>query len=380
MIPYSRQHIDQEDIDAVIETLRSDWLTTGPCIESFEHGLAGFVGVSYATAVSSGTAALHCALSAIGIGSGDEVIVPAITFAATANAVLYLEARPVFADIDPQTLLVDPESVRDLITPKTRAVIAVDYAGQPCDYQALRQVTNANGLILVADGCHALGAADEERNVGQLADLTVFSFHPVKSITSGEGGMVVSDKIKWIDRIKTFRNHGITSDFRQRERRGTWTYDMAYLGFNYRMTDFQAALGLSQLHKLPKYISARQNIAEIYDRGLSGNQWLSPLHKRNGIRHAYHLYVVKGHSEFEAYHRKNLFDFLRSNGIGVNVHYQPVYFHSYYRLRFGIGPGLCPNAEAAYDRIISLPVFVGLQKEQVALILEAVETGLDQLS
>ena len=262
--------MDEADIEAVIQVLRSDWLTTGPKVEAFEQAVAQYGGATYGVAVNSGTAALHAAMYAIGIGPGDEVIVPAMTFAATANSVVYQGGTPVFADVEPQTLLLDPRQVVAKITPRTKAVVAVDYAGQPCDYTALRDIAEKHGVYLIADACHALGGAYQGKPVGSLADLTVFSFHPVKHITTGEGGMVVTAYSELAERMRMFRNHGITSDHRQRDQRGTWYYEMTDLGYNYRLTDLQCALGLSQLQKLAAWLSRRQMIAGCYDASLAG--------------------------------------------------------------------------------------------------------------
>jgi len=240
VIPYGRQTITEQDIHAVLNVLQADYLTTGPTIEAFETQFSEYVGSSYAVAVSSGTAALHAAMFAIGIGPGDEVIVPPITFAATANAVVYQGATPVFADVSPDTLLIDPFKVIKKITPKTKAIIAVDYAGQPCDYLSLRLIAEQNNLFLISDACHALGAEYRGRRTGSLADITVFSFHPVKHITTGEGGMVTTDQKSLAEKMRLFRNHGINSDHRSRQKTGTWYYEMVELGYNYRLTDLQA--------------------------------------------------------------------------------------------------------------------------------------------
>ncbi|MCK4818400.1 aminotransferase class I/II-fold pyridoxal phosphate-dependent enzyme, partial [bacterium] len=238
MIPYGRQSIDEDDVKAVVEVLRSDWLTTGPKVPEFEKAFAEFVGAKHAVAVSSGTAALHAAMYAVGIGAGDEVIVPPMTFAATANCIVFQRGVPVFSDVDAETLLIDPGQVKEKITPRTKAIIAVDYAGHPCEYDKLRQIAKRHGTALVADGCHALGAEYKGKKVGTLADLTVFSFHPVKHITTGEGGMVTTDDPALAERIRIFRNHGITSDYHQREEQGSYFYEMVDLGYNYRLTDF----------------------------------------------------------------------------------------------------------------------------------------------
>jgi len=365
MIPYGRQLLDEEDIAAVVAVLRSDWLTTGPAVAEFEAAVASFSGAAHGVAVSSGTAALHAAVFALDIGPGDEVIVPPMTFAATANAVAYQGALPVFADVDPKTLLLDPESAASRITPRTKAIIGVDYAGQPCDWDALRALAARHGLALVADACHALGASAQGRPVGSLADITLFSFHPVKHVTTGEGGMAVTDDARLASRMRLFRNHGIESDFRQREQKGSWFYEMTELGYNYRLTDIQCALGVSQMRKLPRFLARRNEIADFYDEAFAASA-VEPLARREGVEHAYHLYVVR------APDRDAVFTRLRAAGIGVNVHYVPVHLHPYYRRTFGTGPGLCPVAEAAYERIISLPLHQGLGDADAARVVEAV--------
>ncbi len=362
MIPYGRQSISEDDVTAVCEALRSDWLTTGPRVEAFERAVAGYCGADFGVAVSNGTAGLHCAMHALGIGPGDEVIVPAMTFAATANCVRYVGATPVFADVDPGTLLLPPSEVERLISPRTRAVIAVDYAGQPCDYDALRRICVAHKLFLVADACHSIGAEAAGRRTGALADLTVFSFHPVKHITTGEGGMVVGADPKLEHRLRRFRNHGIDSEFRQRSEQNTWRYEMIELGMNYRITDIQCALGASQLTRLPHFLERRRDIAARYDQAFAGSP-VRPLATVPGVRHAYHLYVVR------VADRDHVFSALRAAGIGANVHYIPVHLHPYYRRTQNTGPGLCPNAESAYAEILSLPLHPGLSDGDVQTVI-----------
>ncbi len=367
-IPYGRQSIDADDIQAVIDVLNSDFLTTGPAVESFEQAVAEYVGARYAVAVSSGTAALHAAMYAIGISSDDEVIVPPITFAATANGVAFQRGTPVFADVDPETLLLDPACVEEKITPRTKAVIAVDFAGQPCDYDALRQCASRHSLTLLDDACHALGAAYKGRMAGSLAELNIFSFHPVKHITTGEGGMITTDDETLAKRMRIFRNHCINTDYRQREERGDWFYEMVDLGYNYRLSDLQCALGLSQLKKLPAWIKRRQEVAHRYDEAFAGSPAVNPLRVRADISHAYHLYVIR----VPGATRSAFFTALRNRGIGVNVHYIPVHLHPFYRSTFGTGPGLCPVAESAYEQIISLPMFHGITDSQVKAVIVAV--------
>ena len=367
-IPYGHQCVDEDDINAVVEVLRSDWLTTGPSVDAFEKVVAEFVGAEYAVAVSSGTAALHAAMYAIGIGPGDEVIVPPMTFAATANAVVFQGATPVFCDVDADTLLIAPDLVEAKISPRTKAIIAVDYAGQPCDYDRLHEIADKNDLVLLADGCHSIGATYKGRKVGTLADITVFSFHPVKHITTGEGGMVVTDNPACFERVKMFRNHCINADHRQRAEKGSWFYEIVDLGYNYRITDFQCALGMSQLKKLPVWISRRQEIASQYNKAFADLAEVSPLTAAPEVCHVYHLYVVK----LQEADRKEVFGSLRNADIGVNVHYIPVHLHPFYRGKFGTKEGLCPVAEAAYRQIMSLPMFPALTDEDVDTVVSAV--------
>lgn len=376
MLPYSQQTITDDDIQAVVGVLRSDWLTTGPMVERFERAVAERVGGAEAVAVSSGTAALHAAAFALGLGPGDEVIVPAMTFAATANCVVYQGATPIFADVDPATLLLGPAQVEARLTPRTRAIIAVDYAGQPCDYDALRAVARRHGLALVADASHALGAADQGRPVGSLADLSTFSLHPVKPITSGEGGLITTDDRNLALRMRQFRNHGITTDHRQRAAVDSWHYEMVALGYNYRLTDLQCALGLSQLAKLDAWTARRQEIADRYDRLLAATAGLRPLAVRGGVSHARHLYVVRIDRETAGLDRAELFAALRAAGIGAAVHYIPVHLHPFYRDRFGARPGLCPVAEAAYEEILSLPLFPAMTDAEVDFVVATIERTL----
>lgn len=373
VLPYGRQWITEDDIHLVLQVLRSDWLTTGPMVERFERALARYVGAGEAVAVSSGTAALHAAMFALGIGPGDEVIVPAMTFAATANCVVFQGGTPVFADVDPGTLLLDPIQVEARITPRTRAIIAVDFAGQPCDYGALRSIARRHHLALVADASHALGAADWQAPVGSLADLSTFSLHAVKAITTGEGGMITTNDRLLADRMRRFRNHGFTSDHHQREASGCWYSEMTELGYNYRLTDFQSALGLGQLCKLDGWLARRRAIARRYDRAFARLGGVCPLSVRDGVTHAWHLYVIRLDREVLGADRATIFEALRAEGIGVGVHYIPVHLHPFYRQRFGTGPGLCPVAEAAYEQILSLPIFPAMTEQDVAHVITVVE-------
>ncbi|MFN8456746.1 MAG: UDP-4-amino-4,6-dideoxy-N-acetyl-beta-L-altrosamine transaminase [Anaerolineae bacterium] len=371
LIPYGRQQIDQADIEAVVEVLRSDWLTTGPGVAEFEHAFADFVGTQEAVAVSNGTAALHAAMYALEIEPGDEVIVSPMTFAATANCVLFQGGKPVFADVKPDTLLIDPTTIEAKITPRTKAIIAVDYAGQPCEYDNLQTIVARHNLALVDDACHALGGSYQGRPAGSLADLNTFSLHPVKPITTGEGGVVTTQDSQLAQRMRTFRNHGITSDHRQREAQGSWFYEMVDLGYNYRLTDIQCALGLSQLRKLPNWVIRRQEIARQYTIALADLPEIQPLYVRSDVSHAYHLYVIRLDLARLRVTRAEVFSALRAEGIGVNVHYLPVHLHPFYRQHLDTGAGDCPVAEAAYEQIISLPIFPQMTSKDVEDVIMA---------
>jgi perosamine synthetase len=380
LLPYGRQSIDEHEIAAVAEVLRSDWLTTGPKVAEFERAVASAAGMKEAVAVSNGTAALHTAMYAIGIGPGDEVIVPTITFAASANGAAFLGGVPVFVDVDPDTLLIDPDLIEAKITKKTKAVVAVDYTGQACDYDRLQPIVERHGLTLVDDAAHSIGGRYKSRPVGSLATLSTFSFHPVKHVTTGEGGAIVSNDPELTRRMRMFRSHGITTDFRQRETAGSWVYDMVDLGFNYRLCDIQCALGLTQLAKLPWSIERRQAIAARYDAAFADLAGVRPLAVRGDVSHAYHLYVIQLELEKLSVDRGRVFQALRAEGIGVNVHYRPVHLHPYYRNRFGTKPGDCPVAEAAYERMISLPMFPSMTDADVGDAIAGVRKVVDHYS
>ena len=376
-IPYGRQLLDDEDIEAVVEVLRSDWLTTGPKVDEFEQALAEVAGAKHAVALANGTAALHAAMYAAGVTAGDEVVVTPMTFAASANCAIYAGAKPVFADVRGGTLLINPDAVAEQLSDKTSAIVAVDYAGQPCDYEALRRLADDKGVKLVADACHAIGGTYQEKPVGSLADLSVFSFHPVKHITTGEGGAVTTDDPELAARLRLFRNHGITTDHRQRTEQGSWFYEMVDLGFNYRLSDIQCALGLTQLGKLPAWIDRRRQIAARYDEAFAQLDGVDPLVVAPEREHAYHLYVVRMDPGLD---RQAVFATLRDRGIGVNVHYIPVHLHPFYQERFGTGRGLAPVAEEAYDHMLSLPMFPALSDEQVERVISTVDDVVQELS
>jgi len=374
-IPYGRQSIDQADIDAVVDVLKSDWLTTGPKVEEFEEAVCDYTGAKFAVAVNSGTAGLHAAMFAAGIEKGDEVIVTSMTFAASVNCIVYQGGTPVFADVIPGTLLIDPAHVEKLITPQTKGIIAIDYAGQSADYDSLQEIADKHDLFLVADACHSIGGKYKGRFVGTLADMNVFSFHPVKHITTGEGGMITTDDESLYNRLKLFRNHGITTDHRKRSETGSWFYEMTELGYNYRITDFQCALGISQLKKLDEWIQRRQIIAKTYSKGFESNSMIASLHNDENVLNAYHLYVVKMNFNKEKT-RADFFSFMKECGVGVNVHYIPVHIHPYYMSNFGISTGNCPIAENAYEKIVSLPMFPDLTASEQDFVIDKVNQFL----
>jgi perosamine synthetase len=372
MLPYGRQSISEDDIQAVVDVLRSDWLTTGPKVAEFEEALAARVGAKYAVAFSSGTAALHGAAFAAGLKPGDEAITSPLTFAATANCVLYQGARPVFADVSPDTLNLDPDRLAERITPNTRAVLPVDYAGHPADLDPILALAERHGFIVIEDACHALGAEYNGRHTGSIAHMSVFSFHPVKHLATGEGGMVTTDRADLAENLRRFRNHGISSDARTRHASGQWHYEMVLLGFNYRLTDVACALGLSQLKKLDANLARRREIAARYTAAFRNLRGVVAPSVRPDVNPAWHLYPVRINPSQLKRDRAHVFRALRAENIGVNVHYIPVHLHPYYRDRFGYRGGEYPVAETAYEQLISLPMFHAMTEQDVEDVIAAV--------
>lgn len=377
LLPYGRQSVSEEDIKAVADVLRSDWLTTGPKIGEFEEAVAERVGAKFAVAFSSGTSALHGCAFAAGIGPGDEAITTPLTFCATANCVVYQGGTPRFADIRPDTLNLDPELVAHAITPKTKAIFPVDYAGQPADLEAFLDLATKHNLVVIEDACHALGAEYKGRRTGSLAHMTVFSFHPVKHVTTGEGGMVTTNDAELAKRLRRFRSHGIDSDARARHESGQWQYDMVELGYNYRITDLACALGVSQLRVLDQNIARRRQIAKRYDSAFANVPGVIVPSVRSDVKHAYHLYPIE---IGDGWSRADVFRALRAENIGVNVHYIPVHMHSYYRNKFGYKGGEFPVAEDAYSRLISLPMFHGMTDADVEDVITAVGKVMNGLA
>lgn len=372
-IPYGRHYIDQKDIDAVVEVLKSPVIIGGPKVEALEERLCGITGAKYAVMVSNGTAALHLAALAADFGPGDEVIVSAITFAASANCVLYCGARPVFADIRPDTYNIDPEAVKKLITPRTRGIVAVDFTGQAVEHEALREICREHDLVLIEDAAHAIGTRYRGQSVGSIADMTCFSFHPVKTVTSGEGGAITTNDEGLYRRLMRLRSHGIT---RRREEMvyptdALWYNEQVELGYNYRMTDIQAALLLSQLDKLPLFAARRKEIVEKYNEAFSGMPELTVQKEIPESDTTRHLYILRLNPDKLKCDRRQFFDALQAENIGTQVHYLPVYRHSFYE-KLGYEKGLCPNAEKFYEEVMSLPLFYAMTEKDVTDVITAV--------
>lgn len=377
-IPYGKQWIEEDDIEAVVEILKGDYLTTGPKIREFEEKLAQYTGAKYAVAVSNGTAALHAACFAAGIKEGDEVITTPITFAASANCVLYMGAKPVFADIDPKTYNIDPEDIKAKITSKTKAIIPVHFTGQPCDMDEILKIAQEYDLVVIDDGAHALGSEYKGKKIGSMADMTTFSFHPVKHITTGEGGAITTNNESFYKKLLTFRTHGITRD--EQELLGPkdpWYYEQHFLGYNYRITDIQAALGISQLNKSDKFLSLRKQYVRQYNEAFSELDAVDIPFQADFADSSWHLYIIRLRLENIDCNRKQIFEELQSRNIGVNVHYIPVYYHPYYS-QLGYKKGLCPNAEDLYERIITLPLFPKMEEEDVQYVISSVKEVLQK--
>ena len=369
MIPYGRQTIEEDDIQAAVDVLRSDYLTTGPKIAEFEKMVADYVGAKYAVAISNGTSALHAACFAAGIQPGDEVITTPLTFAASSNCVLYCGGTPVFADVDPKTYNIDPEDIRRKITDKTKAIIAVHLAGQPCDMDEIHKIAKEHDLLVIEDGAHALGSVYKGKKVGTLSDMTTFSFHPVKPITTGEGGMIVTDNEEFYQKMMLFRSHGITRDENLMTRNdGSWFYQQLDLGYNYRITDIQCALGCSQMKKLDRFLARRKEIVARYNEAFADCENIITPYQLPETESGWHLYIV----QVKNCDRRKVFEALREHGIAVNVHYIPVYLHPYYQ-EHGYKDVHCRNAEEVYSHIISLPLYPTLTEEQQQYVIETLK-------
>lgn len=380
-LSYGRQFIDEEDIQAVTDTLRSDYLTCGPRIEQLEQELCELTGAKYCVAVSNGTAALHIAAMAAGIQEGDEVITTPITFAASANCALYCGARPVFADINPDTYNIDPASIERCITPKTRAVVAVDFTGQAAELDAILAICKKHQLTLIEDAAHSIGTKYNGKPVGSIAHMTTFSFHPVKTVTAGEGGAVMTNDEALYKKLVLAHTHGITRDRFQmvHPTDDPWYNEQVGYGFNYRMTEFQAALLSSQLKKLEAFSRRRKEIVKLYDEAFSKLPQLQIQQEIPQSDTTRHLYILRLRSEKMSCTRRQFFDALRAEGIYSQVHYLPVYWHSYYE-KLGYPKGLCPNAEKYYSEVMSLPLYYSLTDQDVADVIHAVQKLVEYYS
>jgi UDP-4-amino-4,6-dideoxy-N-acetyl-beta-L-altrosamine transaminase len=375
LLPYAKHSVDDEDIQAVAAALRSGWLTTGPAVDAFEQAVASVVAAKHAVAVNSGTAALHCAVFAAGVGAGDEVITSPLTFVASANAVLYQRGVPIFADIRSDTLMLDPDEVAARVTSRSRAILPVDFAGQPCDLDALLTIAREHNLMTIEDAAHALGASHRGRPIGSVADLTVFSFHPAKLISTAEGGMVATDDDGLASRLRRFRNHGLDTDFRERAARGATYSSMVELGYNYRLADVQCALGLSQLGRLEQFLKRRSAIAERYAGALASVPQVTMPAVGPHVRHAWHIFPVLLRLEQLRADRTTILAALHAENIGATVHYVPAYWHPYYAA-LGYRRGLCPRAEDAYERILTLPLFPAMTDSDVEDVVAALRKVL----
>ncbi len=374
-LPYGLHWIDSDDIKAVIKVLESDWITTGPRIKEFENAVCRYIGCRYGIAVNSGTSALDVAVASLELKEG-EVITTPFTFAATSNAILFNDLIPIFADIRGDTFNINPDEIRKKITKKTRAIIYMDYAGHPCDIDEIKEIAEDHDLYLIEDACHALGGEYKGRKIGNFADITVFSFHPVKHITTGEGGMCVTDREDLAEKMRMLRNHGIDKDAQERfGPNAGYAYDLKYLGRNYRMTDFQAALGISQLNKLDKFIEKRQRIAQLYNETFELFPEITPQYCNRVVKHAWHIYPIL----LNGVNRDKFFKAMRKRNIGVNVHYIPVYRFSYYG-RFNISRSEFTVTEDVFGRIITLPIFPRISEDGCYNVLAAVKKSIEECS
>lgn len=370
-LSYGKQTVDDADIQAVVNVLKGDYLTTGPFVKEFEEKVADYVGAKFAVAVANGTAALHMACFAAGIKEGDEVIVTPMTFAASANAVLYCGGTPVFTDIDPRTYNIDPEKIEEKITSKTRAIMPVDFSGQSVDMDKIEAIAIKHNLTIIEDAAHALGSEYKGKKIGSQADMVEFSFHPVKPVTTAEGGVITSNNEELYKKMIMFRTHGITRDRDLlHENHGSWYYEQQYLGYNYRLTDVQSALGTSQMKKIDKFINRRREIVKQYNNAFKDLDEITTPFEAEFSNSGWHIYVIKIKPNLLTATRKGIFDALQAENIGVNVHYLPVYLHPYYQ-ELGYKKGLCPLAEELYESMITLPLYPSMTDRDVDDVVNA---------
>ena len=378
-VPFHRPEITEDEIQSVVATLRSGWLTTGPKVKRFEEQFAGYLGCRHAVAVNSGTAALHLALDAVGIKEGDEVIVPTMTFAATAEVVFYLKAKPVLVDCRPDTLNIDPEQIENAITSKTRAIIPVHFGGQPCEMDRILEIARQYKVKVIEDAAHALPASYRDKKVGAIGDITCFSFYATKTITTGEGGMATTENSEWAERMRMMSLHGISHDaWKRYTKEGSWYYEILNPGFKYNLTDIAAAIGIEQLKKCDEFRKAREKIAKIYDTSFADLEEIQTPVRRSGTEHAWHLYVIELNLDHLQITRNQFIDALREEQIGTSVHFIPLHLHPYYRDKFGYHPSDFPNASSAFERIVSLPIYPRMTEADVESVIGAIRKIVKQ--
>ena len=378
-LPFHVPSIGDEEVAAVVDVLKSGWLTTGAKVKEFEREFCRFVGACHGVAVNSATAALHLGLAAVGVGEGDEVIVPTMTFAATAEVALYLKAKPVLVDCTPDTLNIDPAAVESALTPRTKAIIPVHFAGQPCDSGRILSLARAHGLKVIEDAAHALPARDHSRMIGSIGDITCFSFYATKTITTGEGGMATTDSPEWAEKMRMLSLHGISHDAWNRySSEGSWYYEVTNVGYKYNLTDIAASLGLAQLKKCHAFAAARKRIAEAYTAAFADLPEIRTPACEAGKQHAWHLYVIQLELERLTINRREFIEALRQNNIGSSVHFIPLHLHPFYRNTFGYSPGDFPNAAAAYQRIVSLPIYPNMNDVDAGDVIAAVRSIVER--
>ncbi|MEO6203257.1 MAG: DegT/DnrJ/EryC1/StrS aminotransferase family protein [Nitrospirales bacterium] len=374
-LPFHVPDIGEEEIQSVVETLRSGWLTTGSKTKQFEAEFAQRVEARHAVALNSCTAALHLALEAVGVTQGDEVIVPTMTFAATAEVVHYFKAKPVLVDCQTDTLNIDVDQLEKAISPKTKAIIPVHYAGQPCEMDRILEIARVHQLKVIEDAAHALPARYRGRMVGTLGDITCFSFYSTKTITTGEGGMATTENAEWAERMRILSLHGISRDAVNRYTpEGTWYYEICYPGYKYNLTDIAAALGIPQLHKCDRFGTIRKRYATLYNEGFEEIPEITVPHVADDVEHAWHLYVIQLDLERLRIGRNEMIDLLKKQGIGTSVHFIPLHLHPYYRDNYGYLPNNFPVASSVFERIISLPIYPKMTEVDIQYVIEVVAT------
>ena len=375
ILPFHVPEIAEEEIQSVVETLRSGWLTTGPKVKRLEENFADYVGCRHAVAVNSGTAALHLALDALGVKEGDEVLVPTMTFASTAEVVLYFKARPLLVDCRQDTLNLDPNQIEKKVTPKTKAIIPVHFAGQACEMDQILKIARKYKLHVIEDAAHALPARYQGKMVGNIGDITCFSFYATKTITTGEGGMITTENDEYADRMRIMSLHGFSKDaWKRYAANSSWYYEIHYPGYKYNLTDIAAAIGIEQLKKCDRFWEARKRIASLYDEGFTGMPEIRTPVTSSDRQHAWHLYVIQLELEQLRITRNDFVEALKEERIGTSVHFIPLHLHPYYRSTFGYKPQDFPNASAVFERTVSLPIYPKMTEADVQDVIGAVRS------